>query len=294
MGQILIVLTTAIVVGALLIRSIKNNRKIKTVISRLVKEINITYKLIFTEKRLITRITQGAMIIAAEIFAFISISTSVSRNLEVHLSGYLDLLAKILVSIVSFVIVHYAIGYVLYSGSKIHKFIYMVENKNFKINFILTYFIISSYLTVLIIFPEQFNKNALVGLVGVGLGYCLNMKILLDLMINPKNAKGIREEEASFSRIIIAALLILILLILNLYLGVCLVNGLGENVYANATGYFDLFYYTIITFTTIGYGDIIPTTMAAKVLAIIISITSVVCLTVFLGSILSYKDKLNS
>ena len=258
MGQILVILTTIIVVGVLLIRSIRNNRKIKSVISHLVKEINSTYKLVFTERRIITRVTQGSMIIAAEFFAFISISTTVSKSLDMHLNGYLEPVAKILVIIASIIVVHYSIGYVLYSSSKIHKFIYMVEDKNFKINFILTYFIISSYLTVLIIFPEQFNKNALVGLIGIGLGYCLNMKILLDLMINPKSAKGIRED-----------------------------------VYANANGYFDLFYYTIITFTTIGYGDIIPTTMPAKVLAIIISVTSVVCLTIFLGSILSYKDKQN-
>ena len=55
--------------------------------------------------------------------------------------------------------------------------------------------------------------------------------------------------------------------------------------------YLDLFYYTIITFTTVGYGDIVPLSIAAKIMSIVIATTSVICLTVFLSSVLSYKNE---
>ncbi len=123
--------------------------------------------------------------------------------------------------------------------------------------------------------------------------YYLNLKVLLSIMIKPTGVKSVKEDEASFSRVIIASVLLLIMLILNLYLAVCFVDGLEGQSYTNVNGYFDLFYYTIITFTTIGYGDITPLTVPAKIVAIIISITSVICLTVFLSSVFSYKDTLN-
>ena len=55
-----------------------------------------------------------------------------------------------------------------------------------------------------------------------------------------------------------------------------------------------LFYYTIITFTTVGYGDIVPITMEAKIVSSLISITNIICITIFLSTILSYRDKIKS
>lgn len=76
-----------------------------------------------------------------------------------------------------------------------------------------------------------------------------------------------------------------------MYLGVCFISSNESEWYTNNSSYFDLFYYTIITFTTIGYGDICPVSPIAKFLSIIISCTSVLCLTIFISSVLSYKEK---
>ena len=81
------------------------------------------------------------------------------------------------------------------------------------------------------------------------------------------------------------------MILMDLFLGVCIVNAFDGIAFSNIKGFLDLFYYTIVTFTTIGFGDIIPLTISAKVMVIIISITSIICISVFLGSIYSFKDK---
>lgn len=295
MGSFIIILTTIIVLATLTIRSVMNNRKIKSVLGTLVVEINKTYKELFKGRTLLYKITQGGMVICGEVFAFITIFTTVMRYLDTHLAFGVEWLIKIIAIIISFIIVHYSIGYILFVSSKIHKFIYKVEDKNLKLDFILSYFITSTFLAVLIIFPDQFKESAIIGIIGVIICYYLNIKVLLTLMRKPHNIKSEKEEKANFARVLIAAILVLVMLVINMYLAVCFVNAISDGTaYLNATGNFDLFYYTIITFVTIGYGDIVPVTTSAKVVAIVISITSVVCLTVFLSSILSYKEKFDS
>jgi voltage-gated potassium channel len=295
MGSLVIILTTIIALVILIIRGIRNNRKIKSVLGTLIVEINKTYKELFKGRTLLYKITQGGMVICGEVFAFITIFTAVMRYFNTHLVFAVEWLIKIIAIIISFIIVHYSIGYILFVSSKIHKFIYKVEDKNLKLDFILSYFITSTFLAVLIVFPDQFKKNAAIGIIGVIICYYLNIKVLITLMRKPHNIKSEKEEKTNFARVLIAAILVLVMLVMNMYLAVCFVNALADGAaYLNATGSFDLFYYTMITFTTIGYGDIVPVTTSAKVVAIVISITSVICLTVFLGSILSYKEKFDS
>ncbi|MGL5330651.1 MAG: ion channel [Peptostreptococcaceae bacterium] len=254
------------------------------------KEINQTYKDLLKGKRKIIVFTQVGMIFSASIFSFVGIFTGITRYLDTHFNYHLDFLLKIIAIIISFIIVHYTVGYILLITSKIHKFLYKVEDITLKVDFICSYFITSTFLTVLLVFPDNFKDNIFIGLIMITICYYLNIKVLLTLMIKPSNVKSHTEDETSFARVMCASILLLIMLVFNLYLAVCFVNGLDNEVYLNSNSYFDLFYYTIITFTTIGYGDIIPTTIPAKIVAIVISITSVICLTVFLSSVLSYKD----
>ncbi len=148
--------------------------------------------------------------------------------------------------------------------------------------------------TVLLIFPQQFKSCYKIGLLGVSICYILNIKILVALMNDPYKIKSKSQDKTNFSRVIIASILIVVLIILNLYLAVCFVSDTGKEAFSNSPNYFDLFYYTIITFTTVGYGDIVPITMEAKIVSSLISITNIICITIFLSTILSYRDKIKS
>lgn len=292
MGEVIIIFVTMISLIILVARNRKLKKDTKNSIIEIFKGINSTYKGVFKEKAFFSKVIQIILVVFGGFTTFVAIYTSIARNISFQ-NTYLEFFTKVILILISLIIVHYAIGYILYISLKIQNFIIKVENQNLKIDFLISYFLISTYLAVSIVFPKAFNENLAIGLIGMIICYYLNMKTLISLMINPLKVKGIKEEENIFRRIIVAAILILFMLILNLYLMVCLVAGSNPEAFTNFVGKFDLFYYTIITFSTIGYGDIVPTIFLAKMVSILISITSVVCISVFLSSILSYKEELS-
>lgn len=56
----------------------------------------------------------------------------------------------------------------------------------------------------------------------------------------------------------------------------------------------DLLYYLVVTFSTVGFGDIRPNTIVAKLITIIISISGMLFSGMFIGVILSLEEKENS
>ncbi|EGT3617038.1 two pore domain potassium channel family protein [Clostridium perfringens] len=292
MGEVIIVFVTMISIIILAVRNRRMKKDTKKSIVELFKGINSSYIDVLKEKSFFSKIIQLTLIVFGGITSFVSIYSGISINIKFE-NKILEGGLKIILLLIALIIVHYAIGYILYISLKIQSFIIKVENKNLKIDFLISYFLISTYLAVSIVFPKAFTENLALGLTGMIICYYLNMKTLITLMVNPVNVKGSKEEESLFRRIIVAAILILFMLILNLYLMVCLVGSANPSAFTNAQGKFDLFYYTIITFSTIGYGDIVPNIFLAKVISILISVTSVVCISVFLSSILSYKEELS-
>ena len=147
-------------------------------------------------------------------------------------------------------------------------------------------------MTILILFPEKFSEIYKIGLVGVSISYILNLKVLLRVIRSPEiiEVKIESGSKIKLTDVSIVAIILLIMVILSLYLGVCFINSGGIGVYTNNPTHYDLFYYTIITFSTIGYGDICPVSSVAKFMSLIISFTSFICLTIFVSSILSYKN----
>lgn len=291
MGKIFIIFSTLILLAIIGQRNAKNNKRIFKVTKKLINEVNSVYIDLFREGSIIKRIIQIGLIIGAEISITIAVSTAVIRHMDTYTILALDVILKILIILSILITMHYSMGYILLVTVKIHRFIYGVENKNIKVDLLLSYFIISTYFTVLLLFPKQFDEMYIVGLIGTSICYILNIKVLVRLMTNPHNIKSKHEESTTFSRVIVAAILMVILIVLNLFLAVCFVNGTGKEAFSNSPNNFDLFYYTIITFTTVGYGDIAPLTIEAKILSVIISITNIICITVFLSTILSYRDE---
>ena len=148
-------------------------------------------------------------------------------------------------------------------------------------------------MTILILFPEKFSEIYKIGLVGVGISYILNLKVLLRVIRSPEliEVKFESNSKTKITDISIVAGILLMMVVLSLYLGVCFIYSSGTNVYTNNPTYYDLFYYTIITFSTIGYGDICPVSPVAKFISMMISLTSFICLTIFVSSLLSYKSE---
>ena len=146
-------------------------------------------------------------------------------------------------------------------------------------------------MTILIIFPGEFAKNYKIGLVGVALSYFLNLKVLLRIIRSPEitDFKGQTKKTDGLDSVGVMAVIVLLMVVISLALAVCFISCSGKGAYTNNPTFFDLFYYTIITFATVGYGDISPVSPVAKFMSIVISMTSILCLTVFLSSVLSYK-----
>lgn len=289
MGNIIIFFATALVVTVLMVRNFRNKR-LRTTAQKLIQEINDQYRELFKEKSILGRFVNIGLLIVGQLFVSMNIIISVTKYVDTYLNDTFDLILKIIIILMGLALVYFIVGYVLLSSSKIYRVFHEVEDKNIKIDLLLSYFMLSVYFSILLIFPEQFVESYKIGMVGVMIGYLLNFRVLIKAIGNPKHIKSKTSEQVSSSNIISVAILMLLMMVLYLFLGVCFINSSQINAYSGIPNNFDLFYYTIITFTTIGYGDIVPISMGAKIMSIVISTTSVICLTIFLSSILSYKD----
>lgn len=292
MVNLTITLTIFIVIFVLLKRNLKRSNKILIRFRNEFKKINMAYLEVFFAKG--KRISLNFfMIFLAEIFSLIYISIGICRylNLGFEISSYFITRRIVIILLLVFIFIYYFVGYLLIASSNTSQIKNNIQTQTFKTDFVLSYFILSMYLFVMFIFPHEFNKTAPFSLIGIGISYYLNMKLLLKIMLEPIRNKSIDDDEGFIKKIGISSLLIFIIIIINLYLAVCIIYGMDQSSFTNANDYFSLFYYTIIAFTTIGYGDIVPTTIASRSVGIIIALTSVICLTIFLSSVFSYQTK---
>ncbi|MGL5347013.1 MAG: potassium channel family protein [Peptostreptococcaceae bacterium] len=294
MGKILIVASTLLIIFSLLGLRHKNNKRLIKNIKTILKQINNTYKEIFTEKDLVSRMVHGLIFVISELLViFTVVRVGIYKLIEnFNLTNIISTL--ILISIVLMAI-HIALGYLLMITSGIQKFISKVEDKSLKYNLLISYFIISTYFTVYLVEPKEFIGIEYIALVGLAVSYILNLKVLIKLIINPARIKSNNTTEDKRQqigyRIAIVSVLILFMIILNLFLAVGIIDQSYPSAFTNNPTRFDLFYYTIITFTTIGYGDIVPVGIPAKIISMIIAITSVICLTIFLSTVMSYREE---
>lgn len=71
--------------------------------------------------------------------------------------------------------------------------------------------------------------------------------------------------------------------IINLSLVVWIIQRFQNSCFKEMNSYFDALYYTIITFSTVGYGDIVPQTVYAKIVSIIIIASNFLLLLAFVN-----------
>lgn len=292
MIKILIMVATILPVIILCVYNRKKNRHIYKLLKKTLSEINNTYKEIFTEKNKVIKFTHGGIFIVSEVLVIFTVIRSATKYILIEKTIVHIFVTLILICII-LICIHLAIGYILLITTGIQRFIAKVEDTDLKIHLLISYFILSTYFTVFLFDPTQFKEIYFIGLIGLAISYLLNFKILIKLINNPKHIKSKHTDKTDqnvYTRIVIVSILLLFMIILNLYLATCLINQAFTGSFSNNPNNFDLFYYTIITFTTIGYGDIIPLTIPAKIMSIIISFSSVVCITIFLSTVLSYKE----
>ena len=267
-----------------------NTYKIKKV-KTLIHQINNQYKYLFKGKSEYINFYQWLILFISQAFVVYALVRYIFKKIFRYVEENYILFGKTLTIIVLILFLYFVIGYLLLSISKIYKFLYKIEDKVTKTDLLISYFIISMYMTILIIFPGEFAKNYKIGLVGVALSYFLNLKVLLRIIRSPEitDFKGQTKKTDGLDSVGVMAVIVLLMVVISLALAVCFISCSGEGVYTNNPTFFDLFYYTIITFATVGYGDISPVSPIAKFMSIVISMTSILCLTVFISSVLSYK-----
>ena len=267
-----------------------NTYKIKKV-KTLIHQINNQYKYLFKGKSEYINFYQWLILFISQAFVVYALVRYIVKKIFRYVEENYIFFGKTLTIIVLILFLYFVIGYLLLSISKIYKFLYKIEDKVTKTDLLISYFIISMYMTILIIFPGEFAKNYKIGLVGVTLSYFLNLKVLLRIIRSPEitDFKGQTKKTDGLDSVGVMAVIVLLMVVISLALAVCFISCSGEGVYTNNPTFFDLFYYTIITFATVGYGDISPVSPVAKFMSIVISMTSILCLTVFISSVLSYK-----
>ena len=267
-----------------------NTYKIKKV-KTLIHQINNQYKYLFKGKSEYINFYQWLILFISQAVVVYALVRYIVKKIFRYVEENYILFGKTLTIIVLILFLYFVIGYLLLSISKIYKFLYKIQDKITKTDLLISYFIISMYMTILIIFPGEFAKNYKIGLVGVTLSYFLNLKVLLRIIRSPEitDFKGQTKKTDGLDSVGVMAVIVLLMVVISLALAVCFISCSGEGVYTNNPTFFDLFYYTIITFATVGYGDISPVSPVAKFMSIVISMTSILCLTVFISSVLSYK-----
>ncbi len=288
------IIATLIIILIVAIRNIYYKKILKG-FKILIIEITHYYLGLFKDitRTSIGSILQTALLILAQIFMSFNVISAVSIYINFSSNHLINLIIKIIIIIAMIFMLYLAVGYVLLSSSMIFKLLSKVEDSNIKYDLLISYFVLNTYFTVLIVFTKQFEECYFIGLIGVAICYMMNLRVLIKIIKNPEHINIHLEKYRNFKSTTTLAILILIMMILNLFLAVCFINSADINSYTGNPNNFDLFYYTIITFTTIGYGDIVPVTVLAKIMSIIISTTSVVCITIFLSSVLSFNSEKN-
>lgn len=300
MNQILIYVVTA--VGMLLFAFSIENKKIP--VNRFSEAVYLSYQnLLKTTGRTGVLLSKLAITIAMVLLAIASYrrSTGIIGNQ----SPYKTLVLTFTIFVMLTVVLYYLFGIPLLLFSKIERLMKTIHGRLLSMRFLITAYILFTYFILLWCAPDAVKSCGQIVLAGLLLSYTINMSMLVNISVEPLaccccrygNVRGI-EQRHPLKIVLAGALVLILLIVLNLFLGVVIISLVYEPAYimvgtTNPPTTLDLLYYTVISFTTIGYGDIIPYRVESKIMGIVIAFTSVMCLVIFVSSILALKEKLN-
>lgn len=258
-------------------------------IKKYIIEINNVYIDLFREKKRMVKITQIILFLVSEICSYLAIYSIFMKYVLSEL--YKSKGISIIIIIFLCGVFHYLIGYILLLCTNFHKYMLKSLEESIKSRFLLSYFFSSIFIVLLILVPNQLNNYVSCCFLSIGISYLINISLLFKFMKNPKSIKINENDNYSFGKIIIAVIMLILMVIINLFLLVVCTNIMDPKSFSNNPSNFDLLYFTIINFTTIGFGDIIPINFWGKFMSILIALTSILCISIFVGGIYSNRKK---
>lgn len=250
--------------------------------------------------KILVKIAIGTAIVLIAVFSY-----QRSQYLLANASQDRIFLLMFFIFTILLITIYFVFGLPLLIFTKIERLIKTIHRKKLCFSFLVTSYILFVYSYFLWCEKEVMESCGKVVLIGLLVSYILNMTMLIHISMEPVTCCLCRygqkkkiEQKYPLKVVLAGALILMMLIVLNLFLAVVMISNLFDHAYINvATAApvtnVDLLYYTVISFTTIGYGEIVPQRLESKVMAILIAYTSVMCLVIFVSAILALKEKLS-
>ena len=140
MGKFFMIATTIIILIIVFIIKVYNKKTVYS-LKKGIKDINNYYKSLFKERNAIGRLMQTILLVLAQIFMMINITTGIIKYLDVAENIYVNLIAKTIIIVFIMVGIYFIVGYILLISSKVYKLFYKVEDMSMKIDLLISYFI---------------------------------------------------------------------------------------------------------------------------------------------------------
>lgn len=252
------------------------------------KKVKNTYKILLSKTGIIFKL-----------LVVFFVSSHLKKTITEILTGQDSLFEVVLkISIVIFLgaLIVYVLGLILYMLNQINGVIVSIPNNILSKKYLVSFAMLILLLVYIIIVPQIIIDLKILVLLSLMVSYIINMQLLFTIMFKPSMFKNNSEKNNNQKMVIGCSLILVCMIILNIYLGTVVVNMSYVDAYLNTNSSvitnLDLFYYTMISFTTIGYGDIVPILSISKMLAVTIAFTSVICLVIFISFLMkNIEDK---
>ncbi len=247
-------------------------------------------------------------------FAFIVVITATVLTVGVAVinAQKLTILIKVLAGLFTMFLLYLGFSFIIYLVRITLEVILGVKDTTICIEMVMSFAIILIAMIIAFSDSNSIVMHKWLLLAAGGSSYFLNMRMIIKIIANPYNLinennsdsnnskkeknniqnKGAKEARA----VLFSSVFIIVLTILSLFLFVAAANEFSHNAYSTTAGQtvnaWSLLYYTVISFTTVGYGDIIPCGTFSRIVSVFISITSVLSLIVFIGAVMPVKETL--